>query len=95
MRYRAGRHYIVNYGGGDRAVVRRDVFDRVYARKSAGVYEKRQEISYRYFTLPYDATIVTAEGPERAKAGDWIMEGVDGEMYPMTPQRGLELYEAL
>lgn len=81
VRYQAGRHYIVNYGD-RRAVVRREVFERVYLPVSQGVYKKRPEISYRYFTLPYDAAIMTADGPVRAKAGDWIMEGVEGDFVP-------------
>ena len=44
--------------------------------KGGGVYEKRPEIVNRYFTLPYDVAVKTAEGLERAKAGDWIIEGV-------------------
>jgi hypothetical protein len=93
--YAPGRHYIVDYGHGDRAVARRDIFERVYRDVGGGKYEKRPEIAYRYFTLPYDVTVSTLEGPEIAKAGDWIMEGVDGELYPMTPERGREIYQTL
>ncbi len=93
--YRAGAHYIVDYGAGDRNVVRRDVFERVYDRVRDGVYAKRPEIAYRYFTLPFDAVIVANEGDERAKAGDWIMEDVTGALYPITPERAREIYEAI
>lgn len=93
--YAPGRHYIVDYGHGDRAVARREIFERVYRDVGGGEYEKRPEIVYRYFTLPYDVTVSTLEGPEVAKAGDWIMEGVDGELYPMTPERGREIYQTL
>ena len=93
--YAPGRHYIVDYGHGDRPVARRDTFERVYRDVGGGKYEKRPEIVYRYFTLPYDVTVSTFEGPEIAKAGDWIMEGVDGELYPMTPERGREIYQTL
>ena len=93
--YAPGRHYIVDYGHGDRAVARRDTFERVYRDVGGGKDEKRPEIVYRYFTLPYDVTVSTFEGPEIAKAGDWIMEGVDGELYPMTPERGREIYQTL
>lgn len=93
--YAPGRHYIVDYGHGDRAVARRDIFERVYRDVGGGKYEKRPEIVYRYFTLPYDVTVSTLEGPEIAKAGDWIMEGVDGELYPTTPERGREIYQTL
>lgn len=94
QRYRARRHYIVEYGEGDRSVVRRDLFDRIYVGIGDGLYEKRPDLAYRYFVLTQDATIATPEGPEAAQAGDWIMEGLDGELYPMRPERGRELYEA-
>lgn len=93
--YAKGRHYIVDYGHRDRAVVRRDIFERVYDDLGGGKYAKRPEISYRYFTLPFAVTVNTAEGPEAAKAGDWIMEGTEGELYPIAPERAREIYESL
>jgi hypothetical protein len=68
--YRARRHYIVEYGEGDRSVVRRDLFDRIYVGIGDGLYEKRPDLAYRYFVLQEDATIMTPEGPEAAHAGD-------------------------
>lgn len=94
-RYRAGHHYIVDYGGGDRNVARRDVFERVYEKVGDNRFAKRPEIAYRYFILPYDAVIVTAEGEERAKAGDWIMEDVMGGLYPISPERARDIYQTL
>lgn len=32
---------------------------------------------------PVDFTIETLEGEEHASAGDWIMIGIEGEMYPI------------
>lgn len=93
--YAPGRHYIVDYGNGDKAVARRDIFERVYQAVGGGKYEKRPEIVYRYFTLPDAVTVNTAEGPEAAKAGDWIMEGIEGELYPISPDRAREIYQAL
>jgi hypothetical protein len=93
--YKKDRHYIVDYGGGDRAVARRDIFERIYIALGGGRYEKRPEIVYRYFTLPYDVTLNTAEGPVAARAGDWIMEGVEGELYPIRPEHARKLYETL
>jgi hypothetical protein len=93
MAYQPGQHYIVHYGGGDRAVARRDMFERAYLAKGDGAYEKRPEIAYRYFTLPYEVAVKTAEGLEHAKAGDWIMEGGAGELYPISPDRAREIYE--
>lgn len=93
--YQKERHYIVDYGHGDRAVARRDIFERIYTPLGGGRYAKRAEIVYRYFTLPYDVTVNTAEGPEAAKAGDWIMEGVEGKLYPIRPEHARKLYETL
>lgn len=93
--YAPGRHYIIDYGHGDKAVARRDIFERIYLPVGGGKYEKRSEIVYRYFTLPYAVTVNTAEGPEAAKAGDWIMEGVEGELYPISPDRAREIYQTL
>jgi hypothetical protein len=92
-RYQAGEHYIVEHGGDDRAVVGRDVFERTYQRRPDGAYEKRTDIPYRYFTLPYSAMVRTLEGFELAKARDWIVEGVNGELWPVAPKKGREVYE--
>jgi hypothetical protein len=92
LRYRAGQHYIVEQKGGERSIVSRAVFERTYRARPDGSYEKRPEIEYRYFTLPYEAIIATPEGRQRAAAGDWIMQGVEGELWPLTPDRGAEIY---
>ena len=93
MPYAAGRHYLIDYGHGERAVARRDIFERIYVNAQGDLYEKRPDITYRYFTLPDDVTVVTPEGEETAKAGDWIMQGVAGELYPIKPDHARELYE--
>jgi hypothetical protein len=93
QRYRAGAHYIVGYGKGERSVVRRDVFEAIYAARPDGAYEKRGDLILRYFTLAAPAIVQTLEGPERANAGDWVMEGPMGELYPMSPARGRRFYE--
>jgi hypothetical protein len=38
-------------------------------------------------------TIETLEGPMRANARDWIIQGVKGELYPCKPDIFEELYE--
>lgn len=35
--------------------------------------------------LPDDLEIVTLEGNHRISWGDWIIQGVDGELYPCKP----------
>lgn len=83
LRYQAGKHYIVHYGAGDVAPVRRAIFERTYRRRDDGMYEKSPDIVLRYFTLSHAVIVETLEGPESAKPGDWIIEGVTGELWPM------------
>lgn len=94
LRYHAGKHYIVHYGPGDRAPVRRAIFERTYRRRDDGRYEKRPDIVLRYFTLPYAVAVETLEGVEFAHPGDWIVEGVTGELWPMSARMGEQKYIA-
>ena len=92
MTYGAGKHYIVTYAPGDQSVVRRDIFERTYIARGDGVFIKDPALTYRYFVLPREATILTLEGPEHADAGDWIVEGVEGELHPVSARKAKELY---
>lgn len=94
LRYQAGKHYIVHYGPGDRAPVRRAIFERTYRRRDDGLYEKRSDIVLRYFTLPYAVIVESMEGAEIAQPGDWIVEGVTGELWPVAPHVGEQKYVA-
>jgi hypothetical protein len=47
----------------------------------------------RQGVLSEDATIATPEGLQAPHVGDWIAEGLNGELYPMRAERGRELYE--
>jgi hypothetical protein len=93
MRYRAGKHYLLTRQDGEQSVVKRHVFERTYQQRRDGLFEKRTDVSYRYFTLPYEVVVGTQEGPQRADAGDWIVEGVDGEVWPVKPERAVEIYD--
>ena len=93
LRARGGADYIVDYGGGDRAVVRADIFERTYARAGDGCYTKRSDIVLRYFTLDHPVMVETLEGPQRAAAGDWIVEGAVGELWPAPREKALAKYE--
>jgi hypothetical protein len=84
LRYEAGKHYIIHYGPQDSAPVRREVFEQTYERRDDGLYEKRTDIVLRYFTLSYPVIVETLEGDELAHPGDWIMQGVIGELYPIA-----------
>jgi hypothetical protein len=91
----AGDDVIVKHEDGERAVVRRDIFDRTYESIGGGLYRKREDVVLRYFTLNRPALIETMEGPQRAEAGDWIIEGVAGELWPVARAKALEKYEPL
>jgi hypothetical protein len=90
---RGGKDYIMDYGGGDRAVVRGDIFDRTYAPLGDGRYAKRTDAVLRYFTLDRPAVVETLEGPQRAAPGDWVMQGVAGELWPVPREKALKKYE--
>ena len=94
LRYQAGKHYIVHYGPGDRAPVNRRVFEQTYVRREDGLYRKRTDLRLRYFTLPYAVVVDTLEGPEMAAAGDWIVKGGAGELWPMAAEDGERKYLA-
>jgi hypothetical protein len=92
LRYAAGEHYLVRYENGDRAAVLKAIFERTYQRRSDGRYEKRPDLVLHYFTLPHDVVVDTLEGPHEAEAGDWIMQGVIGELYPVAREVAREKY---
>lgn len=93
MRFRAGKHYLVTRRDGEQSVIKRSVFERTYQQRPDGQFEKRADVTYRYFTLPHTVVVATLEGPQRADAGDWIIEGVDGEVWPVKPERAAEIYD--
>jgi len=47
----------------------------------------------RYFTLKQRVVVETLEGPQTAEPGDWIMQGVEGELWPVSPEKGAEKYD--
>jgi hypothetical protein len=90
---RGGQDVIIEYGPEDAAVVRRDIFDRTYETLGDGRYRKRTDVTFRYFTLDHPALIDTLEGVQRAEAGDWIVEGLDGELWPIPPSKAAKKYK--
>jgi hypothetical protein len=95
LAYEAGQHYIVEYGPDDRAPVRRDIFKRTYRLRDDGFYEKRTDAVLRYFTLSQPVMIYSMEGPELAQPGDWIMQGSEGELWPIAPEDAQAKYERI
>lgn len=92
LRYRAGRDWIVEHGQGDYAVVRADIFARTYEDAGNGRFRRRGDVSLRYFKLSHPSRIRTLEGVRRAAPGDWIIEGVAGELWPVRPDRARRTY---
>ena len=90
---KAGRDVIVEHGADDRSVVRLDIFERTYEPLGGGLYRKRDDVTLRYFTLDRPAIVETLEGPQEARPGDWIMQGVAGELWPVPADRALEKYQ--
>lgn len=95
MRARGGEDYIVDYGGGDRSVVRGDLFDRLYEPLGGGLFRKRTDVILRYFTLNRAVLVQTLEGPQKAEPGDWIMQGLAGELWPVPREKALKKYESI
>jgi hypothetical protein len=90
---KGGQDFIVAHGKGDHSVVKPDIFERTYEPLGGGLYRKRTDLTLRYFTLKHPAVIRTLEGDQRARAGDWIVEGVTGELWPVPPDKAREKYE--
>ncbi len=90
---RGGQDYIIEYHDGDHAVVRADIFEQTYQPLGDNLYRKRADIVHRYFTLKRRALIETLEGVQEAEAGDWIMQGVAGELWPVPRAKALKKYE--
>jgi hypothetical protein len=93
MRYRKNTDYIVDREG-EHSVVSKDIFEKTYVRLDDGRWEKRTDIAYAYFTLPRTVTVATREGPQRADPGDWIIQGVEQELWPVARARAEQIYES-
>ena len=87
--------FIVQYADGDRAVVRGDIFARTYEALGGGLYRKRTDIVLRYFTLKRHVLVDTIEGPQHAAPGDWIVQGLEGELWPVPRDKAHEKYEPI
>lgn len=67
-----------------------DVFAKTY-REVDGGYEKLP-VTVQAYRTKRDMPIATLEGVLEAKAGDWIITGVNGEKYPCSNEKFKELY---
>lgn len=93
LHYAPGQHYLVHHADGAVAPVQKAIFEKTYRRCENGEYEKRTDIVLRYFSLSYPVIVETMEGARRAEPGDWIMEGVAGEIWPVAAADGPRKYE--
>ncbi|MBX3428581.1 MAG: hypothetical protein KF779_03245 [Hyphomonadaceae bacterium] len=93
LQARGGQDYILAHGPDDHSVIRRDIFEAMYEPLGGGLYRKRKNVIFRYFTLKRRVVVQTLEGPQVAKPGDWIMQGVKGELWPVSPEKAREKYE--
>jgi hypothetical protein len=92
LRYQSGRDWIVEHSGGDYAVVRNDIFVRTYEDLGSSRFRRRDDVRLRYFRLPHRARIRTLEGLRRAERGDWIIEGLTGELWPVNAEKARRTY---
>jgi len=93
LKARGGKDYVLAHGPGDHSVVRKDIFEAMYEPLGGGLFRKRTDVIFRYFILKRRVVVQTLEGPQAAKPGDWIMQGVKGELWPVSPEKAREKYE--
>ena len=93
LKARGGADYIITYAPGDSAVISAEIFEATYEPAGDGLYRKRTDVVFRYFTLPYACIVETREGPQRAEPGDWIMQGVQGELWPIPAEKTESKYD--
>ena len=93
LQARGGKDYVLAHGPGEHSIVRKDIFEIMYQPLGGGLYRKRTDVIFRYFTLKRRVVVQTLEGLQPAKPGDWIMQGVKGELWPVSQEKAREKYE--
>lgn len=56
---------------------------------------RKKPVAVRAFRAPQPIIVHTLEGDMRAEKGDFIIEGVQGELYPCKPSIFWKTYEQL
>ena len=95
LRARSGEDFIVTYPDGAQSVVRGDIFTRLYEPLGDGRYRKRTDLIFHAFELDRPALVHTLEGPQTAEPGDWVIEGVKGELWPVPRAEAVKKYEVV
>lgn len=65
-------------------VVAATIFDRAYRELSDGRFAKDAPV--RAVQVEQRVQVTTLEGSATAEAGDWVLRGIDGEMWPVTDE---------
>lgn len=60
---------------------------------SGKVYQKKMNPNYPVPNYPFACTIKTLEGDMDARVYDYIIKGVNGELYPCKPNIFIKTYE--
>jgi hypothetical protein len=89
---RGGKDFILAHGPGDHSVIRRDIFEATYEPLGGGHFRKRTDVILRYFTLKRRVLVQTLEGLQAAEPGDWIMQGIAGELWPVGAEKARQKY---
>lgn len=93
LNYTAGVHYLVDYGSGARAVVRKDIFEKTYRKIGRDTFRKRHNLRLRASVADSDMQVATLEGVKTAHRGDWIMIGVADELWPVPAEEAHQKYK--
>ncbi len=93
LQYLAGGHYVVEYDGGDRAIIRKDIFDKTYRKVGRDTFKKRHNLRLRASVADQDMRVETLDGVKTVHRGDWIMIGVADELWPLSASEARERYK--
>ena len=70
-----------------------DIFAKTYTEVAPHTYQKTGRV--QAVRAVEDALIPTLEGEASIRAGDWVVRGVDGEVWPVPDSEFAEAYEIL
>src|SRR5689334_4616541 len=77
--------------GADEWTVAADIFARTYRRQPDGRFAKAATVEAARTDRPLE--VPTREGVARAESGDWVLRGVDGELWTVTDAYFRSAYE--
>lgn len=92
--FRDGEDYVVEHRTGHRDVVPRVVFERTFKRRKQG-FREDTDIRYRAAIAQKELHIATREGVKTAREGDWVMIGLQDEMWPVPADVAKRKYKGV